>query len=216
MTRKLGWLQSHWEFAGLNWENNYMVALWNSIFHWCQLFFLRLMRLQVAEWWHVRRRKKGREEGLPMISWDLGVTSLLFLSHPILLIPFSSSHARSNAWLIFFVPKYGIMYENPMKLGRMMNGIQGIPRVTTQGCGFLQLEDQWMKPSLRCHIPKIAQFVLESEEGCGVWVIFFSAFRGVSLIVTSWGPQLITWSTRVFFWGITIVFMRWNISPRFT
>ena len=77
----------------------------------------------------------------------------------------------------------------------MMNGIQGIPRVTTQGCGFFNFFQRihlgWSKTFatfaaggsmnqtlVALSLPKIAQFALGSEERCGVWVIFFFRIQG--------------------------------------
>lgn len=131
-------------------------------------------------------------------SWDFGgyFTPFLVSSH--------SPHPMADqmlGWLV--VPKYGIMYENPMKLGRMMNGIQGIPRVTTQGCGFFN-GFIWVGPKLlqfcswrinesnpRCTVTslKLPSLCWDLKKGVGMGV-FFSASRGVSLIVTSWGPQM--------------------------
>ena len=53
------------------------------------------------------------------------------------------------------LPRKGVVFEKRIHLG------------WSKTFAILQVEDQWIKPSLRCHIPKIAQFVLGSEEGCG-------------------------------------------------
>lgn len=162
-------------------------------------------------------------------SWDFGgyFTPFLVSSH--------SPHPMADqmlGWLV--VPKYGIMYENPMKLGRMMNGIQGIPRVTTQGCGFFN-GFIWVGPKLlqfcswrinesnpRCTVTslKLPSLCWDLKKGVGMGVFFPHPGVLVSLLqveAPKWQLNwLITWLTRVFFGGITIVFMRWTISPRFT